>query len=426
MIEDSGYRLAQRARKLLDRRCRGLERDGSLEQCAQAVEQAARSAMGADGRKTGADADDGAKVSSLDIAAAVELSPATRFRLACMPLTEDLRGCEIDPFSPAEQDWPQASAGQAARLIGWLQETYAAYGDASAPVADLMARLYMITSQVFKARRAAVRAISIDKGKAPLSWQTMDMVDGVGNDLADGWRTGVDGMLRPVPGIEGAWMRADGMPSADTWMRTVKGAMDKGAPVYLLMHAASTLAKRFRAWDIRPPYFHEDDVRMILGDRRDANGDAIRFDLRWEDGPEDGQDDGHEGRRLRISLTTFGCGSPYEAVLGGGRGGIMLRRMNGLSDALAVAVCGWLIRDTLDRSGRSGKRVQFFGDECVIDAEGSNHIVLKARPDGIHGKVLLDGMRMRIRPTTAPEVVAGAVGAILRCRNDEGKGWMES
>ena len=422
MIEDSGYRLARRARKLLDRRRRNLERNGGLEQCAQAVEQAARDAMGVDGRKTGADAGGGGGVSSLDIATVVELSSATRFRLACMPLTEDLRGCEIDPFGPAEQDWAPASAERAARLVEWLQETYAAYGDASAPVSDLLARLYTITHRVHKARGAAVRAISLDKRKAPLSWQTMGMVDGVGNDLANGWRTGVDGMLRHVPGIEGAWMRADGMPSADTWMRAVKGAMDGDEPVYLLMHAASTLAKRFRAWDIRPPFFHKGGVRMILGDHRDADGDAVWFDLRWEDG----QEDGREGRGLRISLTTSGCGSPYEAVLGEGRGGVMLRRMNGLSDELAVAVCGWLIRDTLDRSGRSGRRVCLFGDECVIDAEGSNHIVLKARPDGVHGRVLLDGMRVRIRPTTAPKVVAEAVSAILRCRNDEGKGWMES
>lgn len=422
MIEDSGYRLARRARKLLDRRRRGLERNGGLEQCAQAVEQAARDAMGADGRKTGTDAGGGGGVSSLDIAAVVELSPATRFRLACMPLTEDLRGCEIDPFGPAEQDWAPASVERAARLVEWLQETYAAYGDASAPVSDLMARLYTAARRVHKARGAAVRAISLDKRKAPLSWQTMGMADGIGNGLANGWRTGVDGMLRPVPGIEGAWMRADGMPSADTWMRAVKGAMDGDRPVYLLMHAASTLAKRFRAWDVRPPFFHKGGVRMILGDHRDAAGDAVWFDLRWEDGQEDGQ----EGRGLRISLTTSGCGSPYEAVLGDGRGGIMLRRMDGLSDELAVAVCGWLIRDTLDRSGRSGRRVRLFDDECVIDAEGSNHIVLKARPDGVHGKALLDGMRMRIRPTTAPEVVAEAVSAILRCRNDEGKGWLES
>lgn len=420
------------ARRRMDARRGLLEGAGALGVCADAVEASAARAV--EPRLPSAE-DPGAAcrgvlprrdapAPALDIAVAADAVPSARNALAWLAWTGRAgmgRSAGGPPrIGPGARSLEQEA--QASRLVRWLRPAFDGYGAVSAGLADVMAAALLAAGRDGDARGAALRAVGLDADAAALSWDVLATVDGRDGCEDDGGhaRMDVDGLLRPMPGVREGWVRADGMPSACTWLGAMGGAIgeEPGDTGRLLFHAASALAARFARWGARVALSATDRARLVLDGRSDPDGGAVRLDLEWLRPSGAGGFDG-----LGVSWTTSGSPQPHAqpVFLFPGDGG--LRPAADFSDRLACAVCGWLLRDLLDGLGGRGRMAFSAGHGCSIGGRGADRAVLRTGPDGIHGLIVVDGVRTDCTPQTEPAAIAAALGRVLGEGGDGGRLW---
>lgn len=420
------------ARRRMDARRGLLEGIGALDVCADAVEASAAHAVeprlpfaGDRGAACGGllprrDA----PAPALDIAVAADAVPSARNALAWLAWTGRAgmgRFTGGPPrIGPGARSLEQEA--QAFRLVRWLRPAFDGYGRASAGLADVMAAALLAAGRDGEARGAALRAVGLDADAAALSWDvlgTIDMRYGCGDDGSHA-RMDVDGLLRPMPRVHEGWVRADGMPSACTWLGAMGGAISEEPDDMerLLFQTASALAARFARWGARVALSATDRARLVLDGRSDPDGNAVRLDLEWlwlHDTP------GFDG--LGVSWTTGGSSQPHAQPVFLFSGDGRLRPAMGFSDRLACAVGGWLLRDLLDGLGDRGRMAFFAGHGCSIGGRGADRAVLRAGSDGIHGRIVVDGVRMDCTPQTEPAAIAAALGRVLGEGGDGGRLW---
>lgn len=423
---------AQDARRRMDARRGRLEGIGALGVCADAVEASAARAMelwlpfaGDPGAACGGMLPRrDAPAPALDIAVAADAVPSVRNALAWLAWTgwAGMGRFAGDPPRIGLCARSLEQEAQASRLVRWLRPAFDGYGEVSAGLADVMAVALLAAGRDGDARDAALRAVGLDADAAALSWDVLETVDGCDGCEDDGGhaRMDVDGLLRPMPRVREGWVRADGMPAACSWLSAMGGSIgeDPNDMGRLLFQAASALATRFARWGARVALSATDRARLVLDGRSDPDGDAVRLDLEWLR-PSGARDfDG-----LGVSWTTSGSPQPHAqpVFLFPGDGG--LRPAAGFSDRLACAVCGWLLRDLLDGLGGRGRMAFSAGSGCSIGGRGADRAMLRTGPDGIHGLIVVDGVRTDCTPQTEPAAIAAALRRLLNEGGDGGRLW---